>query len=371
MEVCRSFNYYVDSMSLQTTELGTQDFPYKDLKSVFAELLNIHSFSNSSIIIYIKEGTSNYLNTQSNYFLNINSVTLTSYSDESTNAGRATVIATDDVSAAPWYSIPTQFNMLQNSTLMFAEKVTNNANLSSSDSASLITSNSIFTIYKTTVHFDSIDFSSNFSSVTYDSLIFELFSMQGLLYTLRNSDIGVSGAIFESTQQSDIYIENLYIDYYQNSYGFYFFFLCFTPFIPFTSEVNIHNVTIYLSQDKVYGIQDLMIFAYIGGANFHVSNFNMSAYLDTDPLSYNFLTLIDSGWTYLDSFDPIVEIDTFYMTQPDSPSRSKLFDNPSFMLFLYQNLRFLISFTLEMLISYIWIFQFYFHIILESNWSLS
>ena len=39
----RSFDYYVDVTSHQTIELGSREYPFKDLESVFVEIINYHS----------------------------------------------------------------------------------------------------------------------------------------------------------------------------------------------------------------------------------------------------------------------------------------------------------------------------------------
>ena len=43
LSFCRGFDYYVDITSDQTIELGSKQYPFKDLESVFVELANHHS----------------------------------------------------------------------------------------------------------------------------------------------------------------------------------------------------------------------------------------------------------------------------------------------------------------------------------------
>ena len=43
--ICRDFEYYVNPDSDSIIELGTMDYPYKDISYVFIELLNYHSYS--------------------------------------------------------------------------------------------------------------------------------------------------------------------------------------------------------------------------------------------------------------------------------------------------------------------------------------
>ena len=43
LSFCRGFDYYVDITSDKTIELGSREYPFKDLDSVFIELANYHS----------------------------------------------------------------------------------------------------------------------------------------------------------------------------------------------------------------------------------------------------------------------------------------------------------------------------------------
>ena len=86
----RSFIYYVDYSSEGVTELGTYDLPYKELQSVFVELMNFHSHSDRTITIKVNEGTTNYI-LDGTYVLNTTSVVIETYSKIFDDPGRATV----------------------------------------------------------------------------------------------------------------------------------------------------------------------------------------------------------------------------------------------------------------------------------------
>jgi hypothetical protein len=81
-------------------ELGTKQHPYKSFKAVASELLNNFSFLNASITIYLKEGERIYVEDNTNYFFDLDSVTVTSYSSSSSSPGRALMVPTEIVQPA-------------------------------------------------------------------------------------------------------------------------------------------------------------------------------------------------------------------------------------------------------------------------------
>ena len=61
-KVCRSTKFYINSESEESIELGTYDYPYKDLVWPFREVYNYH-FTHQNYEILIAEKSDNYLYT--------------------------------------------------------------------------------------------------------------------------------------------------------------------------------------------------------------------------------------------------------------------------------------------------------------------
>ena len=92
----RNLKYYVNPDSKELIELGTLKYPYKNLGTVFIEVFNIHSHSNRTINIYVKEKSTNYLELKKNIIMNITQVSIESYSEhDPTNPSRAKVIVVE------------------------------------------------------------------------------------------------------------------------------------------------------------------------------------------------------------------------------------------------------------------------------------
>ena len=60
-QICRSNTYYVNPESTEIIELGTLEYPYKSIKYVFVEILNLHANSDRTINVILKEGTTDYI----------------------------------------------------------------------------------------------------------------------------------------------------------------------------------------------------------------------------------------------------------------------------------------------------------------------
>lgn len=109
--VWRDFEYYVNANSQSLVEVGTKDHPYKELDSVFVEIMNFHSHSERNIMIYVLEGTSVFANSVT-YIVNMTHVQIESYSESSQEAGLARMVGINNISKAISPALPTNFNIL-------------------------------------------------------------------------------------------------------------------------------------------------------------------------------------------------------------------------------------------------------------------
>lgn len=112
---CRGMNFYVNLDSSENMELGTKEYPYKSLTLVFVEILNYFSHKEVTINIYVKERTTNYLELNKNYLINLTAVNLLTYSDAGETNERASLILTDQ--EVEILGEKTQFSVLKNSNL--------------------------------------------------------------------------------------------------------------------------------------------------------------------------------------------------------------------------------------------------------------
>jgi hypothetical protein len=75
-------------------ELGTKIFPYKTFKPVSYEILRLFSHSRYNLTILIKDGTKVYIEDDTNFFMSMGSVTISTYSWYPSNSGKALIVPT-------------------------------------------------------------------------------------------------------------------------------------------------------------------------------------------------------------------------------------------------------------------------------------
>lgn len=114
-KICRGYDFYVDSSSIEPAELGTIQYPYKEINSAIFEILNFHTTHQNVVTIHIMEGTTVYLNSPT-YIINIKNLIFKSYSGVKSTPDKARIVGIPS-SVTPELSLsPTKFHLLGNLT---------------------------------------------------------------------------------------------------------------------------------------------------------------------------------------------------------------------------------------------------------------
>jgi len=177
----RTLDYYIDPSSDKLLEFGTKDYPYRTAKPVFAEILKHHSHTEREITVYLKEGTNTYIEDSSAYFLNLTSVTITSYSEDSTDPDFATITSKD--SAVSGISSKSAFNIVKDLTLDTSSVVTG-GNFTSYEEGSIGRSGDTFHVVRTSLYMNKITAKRQASVSTSGVLIYLLY-LQDKIVDLR------------------------------------------------------------------------------------------------------------------------------------------------------------------------------------------
>ena len=115
IEICRPLTYYVNPNSEQVMELGTIEYPFRDINLVFLELNNHHQHTNRTINIYVMEATSSYLAYEFIQIVNITQVNIDTYTDNSLNDPKSINFRLID-DMYDMHTTKTLFNIVQNTT---------------------------------------------------------------------------------------------------------------------------------------------------------------------------------------------------------------------------------------------------------------
>ena len=180
--VCKSLNFYIDPGSTEQMELGTQKYPYRNMRSATSEILNHYSFTDVNINIYLKENARVYVEEDTTYFFRMNTVTVTSYSDTSENPGRALIVQTSIVQ--PTMSSKASFHLLKHTDI----DITNSMLSGGYEGTTLLNLNQLrrifriietnFTMYNVNAYSEVVDYNR------------DTFFMQAFM--LQNRDITIS-----------------------------------------------------------------------------------------------------------------------------------------------------------------------------------
>jgi hypothetical protein len=163
-------------------ELGTKAYPYRSFRAVSSEILNQFSYLQVNITIYLKEGIKVYVEDDVSYFLNMESVSITSYSDTSPTPGKALLVPT----SIGQYGISERaaFHILNHTDLPIEEKI-GLKSYGDSELAKLRTNSVTFKISETSFSFTNID--SYREEVDYNGESFLFYPIY-----LQNRDIVIS-----------------------------------------------------------------------------------------------------------------------------------------------------------------------------------
>ena len=217
INVCRPYDYYVNPNSEENIELGTKQYPFKNINLVFIELFNKFSNSDISVNIYVMESTYNYLPIDSIKLINITSVSIDSYSEYYPDDPKhALFVVTDNE-----ISIKTErtlFNIVQNTTLSSLD-TTNMEQIESEEI--LATADYVMIVNRCNLSINNVDV---YSQIASDSLnvdfIYTVHQFSNWV-TLTNMHLQVKGNIYaNNVASSNVYAENLTIDTYQSVGGF-------------------------------------------------------------------------------------------------------------------------------------------------------
>ena len=113
INICRPLTYYVNPDSDKIMELGTREYPFRDINLVLIEVNNEHQHTDRNITIYVMEATDSYLPLGAIKVLNITEFSIDTYTElensTSQSANFRTVNTISDLGSSK-----ALFNVIQN-----------------------------------------------------------------------------------------------------------------------------------------------------------------------------------------------------------------------------------------------------------------
>lgn len=174
-------------------------------------------------------------------------------------------------------------------------------------------------IHRTNAVFDNILFTTEYSVTLSTTVFFTTLQVDALQINITNCDITVKGRIWYSESPLQLFLRNLNVDYYQNSYGFYVIVKLGEQNAIQNSLVDADNMYHYYSQPKLANLGQRHALIYQCWGNMIVRNSRYEIYSDKNdgscPISR--FALSDCG-PFISETDEmfITLLENIYITNP-------------------------------------------------------
>ena len=264
-----------DSESI--VELGTKDYPYKQLSYVLIEILNYHSHSNRNLTVYLMEQTTNILGFKQANIVNITNVSIVPYSLTSSDPAKATILVKDeiDIVASP----STLFNVMKTFEMRMDEQVNNNTDMAEQERFRVQFNDYNILVLRSNFMIDNMNIISDREDLYNDVILMFFVYIQDKTITLQNIYFSVSGTLSMTYDPISMNLINLDIDYHRNLGGFEMEVVCNYPEAELDTLMLVDNLTFYYGSDRaVNPIRKQMLTNQQPG-DFIVNNYHSEIYL--------------------------------------------------------------------------------------------
>ena len=320
--VWRDPTYYIDPSSLKSIELGTLKYPFKKIGLSTMEVLNFISHSNKNVTIYIKEGSVISMTNLRNFYIDIPYFTITTYSSTENTPLRAT-IQINNINFSYFTPQSTQFNIISNIVLRLDDALNYSGYTSIEKSISSDTKTGIFIINRCNFNILNMNVYRNVISdknldIPFIIAIYE----QAHTITMKNMDFHISGRILKSNQPLNLYVENVYMDFYGMMGGIYINADWNYPEASITGSIVINNVTAVNSQTRIVQLLSGILY-YSGPANVTVQNTNVLIYGSLSNDKSQIEIQLNNEWLPNDGNIQTITIQNNVFSLPSNPSNDQ------------------------------------------------
>ena len=224
-------------------ELGTIDYPYKELSYAFVEILNYHSHTDRNITIYVKEGTSNTLGLKHGNIVNITNVSIHPYSSLLIVPVKTTILVKDEVEIMK--SPSTIFNIMKTFELRIDEQVINNTAITEQERLRVEFNDYNILVLRSNFMIQNMNVISERADINNDVFLMFFVYIQDKTITIKDMHFNVSGTISMAYDPLNMNLINTEVDYYRNLGGFEQVMFCNYPEAELDTTVFVDNIHFY------------------------------------------------------------------------------------------------------------------------------
>ena len=252
------------------------------------EIINIHSHTDRTINVYVKEGEIFPVAISTIRVINITSVTLQSYTTAESSPRKATLVFKDNI-GSNFLNIKSRFTLLKNSTIDLTKQMEKYMS-SQTERTQVLSQYKGFIISRSNFIIKNIWI----ETALVNSKI-ELTLIKAVYQNTKNIKVsGVTlitkGSLFEASEPLNLNVENTEIDYKQIARGFYLISACNFTEASLMNSIIFTNVTVHETDTRMVDLDSSFII-FAGPANLTIANSHISVY-GTDiepypPIQYN------------------------------------------------------------------------------------
>ena len=165
-------NYYVNPNSEKSIELGTKEYPFRNINLVLNEIYNEHQHTDRNLSIYVMENTDNYLPKNFIQIFNVTKVNIDSYTDNQFyEAQKTNFIIIDSIENINLITKKSLLTLIQNTE----KGDLDTSRMSEHEINQLVPQNStVFHIHRSSLSLNNINIYSEFSDDNNESVNFIL-----------------------------------------------------------------------------------------------------------------------------------------------------------------------------------------------------
>lgn len=205
---------YVNPFSEDLTELGSNEFPLKDLSVPLLVVQNFMQFLEIDLIIYIVENSEVYIPSDLGYFVNMGSVTITTYSLIPKEADMATIRIVSGY--VPSLSPKSKFVLLSDLTPNLVG-IASDARISTEERTELEQNLVGFHVLGTGFSMTKVNLESDVADQNF--IMFLPIRVEDKIVKFQNSSVLSYGGILKTSTPLNLDFQDLSIEYSMLSYG--------------------------------------------------------------------------------------------------------------------------------------------------------
>ena len=229
-------------------ELGTMHHPYKELSYALIEMLNYHSHSDRNLTVNMMEGTINILGLRQGSIVNITNVSLITYSQISSEPGKATILVKDkvDIESSP----NTMFNIMKTFELRIKEQIFNNTAITEQEKFKVEFNDYNIMVLRSNFMIENMNIVSERADIYNEVFLFFHVYIQDKTITIKNIHFNVSGTISMTYDPLNMNLINIDVDYHRSSGGFEMETFCNYPEAELDTTIFADNLTFYYGNSR-------------------------------------------------------------------------------------------------------------------------